>query len=516
MNSSPPARPIRWWPALSIVIVAAVAMAAVRGWSSAAFQTRNLLIFALGVIACVSLTIWWLAFSRAPWRLRLPVFALVLLVGGSFGVAFRLRGMTGDFLPIVEPRWAKEKAIERPRAEPTAALEKSGRPDFPQYLGAHRDGVINDGTVLAREWDKEPPQVLWRQPIGVGWSGFAIVGNRAVTIEQRGENETVTCLDVLTGKELWAHSDPVRFSSSIGSDGPRATPTIADGRVFTLGGTGVLNCLALETGRPLWQRKLAEDAPKGLPDWGYAGSPLVLDGKVIVSAGLTQEKSLFAYHVADGKIAWSHGSQPASYSSPALATLAGAPQILIFNTGAIAAHDPQTGEVLWEYPWGNRQPQVAQPVLVGPDRVIFSSGYGVGSELLEIKRDPAGKLSAQRVWKAIAFRAKMSSFVHRDGYLYGLDDGILACVDARDGTRKWKEGRYGHGQILLVDDLLLVTAESGEIFLLAPTPDAPHELTHWRVFNSKSWNPPALSGDLLLLRTDQEAACLRLPLARKP
>ena len=516
MNSLPDRRTIRWWPAVTIFIVAAAAMSGVHGWSSAHFQTRNLLVFVLGALASVCLTIWWIAFSRARWPLRLSVFALVLLSAGAFGAAFRLRGMTGDFLPIFEPRWRHEAIVARPRAESTAALEKSGRPDFPQYLGVHRNCIIDDGTLLARDWEKEPPQILWRQPIGIGWSGFAIVGNRAVTMEQRGENETVTCLDVLTGRELWTHADPVRFTSSFGSDGPRATPTIADGRVFTLGGNGVVNCLALDTGKLLWQRRLSEDAPTGLPEYGYAGSPLVLDGKVIVSAGQSHEKSLFAYRVADGKIAWSGGSEPAGYSSPALATLAGVPQILMFNMVAITAHHPDTGEVLWEYPWGLHLPQVAQPVPVGADRVLFSSGYGVGTELLEIKRDAAGKLSAQRVWKALTFRAKMSSFVHRDGFIYGLDDGMLACVDARDSTRKWKEGRYGHGQLLLVGDLLLLTAESGEIFLLAPAPDGPHELAHFRVFHSKTWNPPALSGDLLLVRTDQEAACLRLPLARKP
>ncbi len=124
--------------------------------------------------------------------------------------------------------------------------------------------------------------------------------------------------------------------------------------------------------------------------------------------------------------------------------------------------------------------------------------------------------SRNRVWKTLKFRVKMSSFIHRDGYFYGLNDGILACIDARDGSPKWKEGRYGHGQILLIGDLLLVTAENGEIILLAPTPEAPNELTRFHVFSGKTWNPSALSGDLLLMRTDQEAACLRLPLARQP
>ncbi|MGB8167520.1 MAG: PQQ-binding-like beta-propeller repeat protein [Chthoniobacteraceae bacterium] len=477
---------------------------------------RNIVIFGLGCIGFILLAAWWMLFSRVSWRLRFVVVAAVLVTSGMLTAAIRFRGVTGDFIPILEPRWVSETVAPPPRAESAADLDKSGRADFPQYLGPNRDCVIKDGPVLARDWVKEPPQVLWRQPIGIGWSGFAVVGNRAITLEQRGDQETVTCLDIRTGREIWAHADPVRFDSSFGGDGPRSTPTIAEGRVFTYGGTGLLTCLKLETGEKLWQRNLFEEARGGRPEWGYAGSPLVLDGKVIISAGKSHEKSLWAYQVNDGKVAWRNGSQPGSYSSAMVTTLAGTRQILMFNMIAITAHDAETGAVLWEYPWGIRQPHVAQPVPVGPNRVIFSSGYGVGSELLDIQRDAEGKFSATRIWKSLNFRAKMASFIQRDGFLYGLDDGILACIDSRDAARKWKEGRYGHGQILLVGDLLLVTAENGEIILLAPTPEAANELTRFRVFDHKTWNPPAISDDLLLMRTDKEAVCLRLPVAKRP
>ncbi|HYR57027.1 MAG TPA: PQQ-binding-like beta-propeller repeat protein [Chthoniobacteraceae bacterium] len=515
MNDLPMRRSIRWWPAVAILVAATAAIVVAHGWPSAQFQIRNIVIEAFGLIAVVLLAIWWIAFSRTPWRLRLAVFALALALGGSLAAAFRIRGVTGDFIPVIEPRWKRHAVSAAPTVTPSAALDHSGRPDFPQYLGPHRNAIIDESPALARDWEKNPPQILWRQPVGTGWSGFAIVGNRAVTMEQRGENETATCLDVLTGGTLWQHADAARFSSSLGGEGPRATPTIAEGRVFTYGGTGIVNCLALDTGAVIWRHNIADEAPKGRPEWGYAGSPLVLDGKVIVSAGQSHEKSLFALSVADGKVVWQNGSQPGEYSSPASMTLAGVPQIVMFNMLNITAHDAATGAVLWEYPWGIRQPQIAQPVPVGPNRVVFSSGYGVGAELLEITRDSEGKMTPQRVWKSMNLKAKISSFIHRDGYLYGLDDGILTCIDVRDGSRKWKAGRYGHGQLLLAGDVLLVTAESGEIFLLAPTPDAANELTHFRVFNGKTWNPPALSGDILLMRTDQEAACVRLPRLEK-
>ena len=386
MNDSSSTPPIRWWPAIVILGVGAAVAGIARLWSSLDFQIRNVVVLVVIAVALPMLTIWWLLFSRAPWRMRLTVFALVLALGGAFSAVYEWHGVTGNFVPIFEPRWRSRAAPTSPHAELRATSAESGRPDFPQYLGRERNGVISDGPALARDWQKEPPQVLWRQPIGTAWSGFAIVGNRTVTLEQRGEQETVTCLDVLTGKQLWTYGYAALFEGAYSGDGPRATPTIADGRVYTLGATGVVSCLRLDSGALVWQRDLYKDAGGGRPEWGYAGSPLVLDGKVIVSSGKARRRSLFAYSVADGSIVWRDGSQPGNYSSPCLLNLAGVPQIVMFNMINITAHDPKTGAVLWEYPWGRRQPQIAQPVPVGPNRVAFSSGYGVGTELLEIKK----------------------------------------------------------------------------------------------------------------------------------
>ena len=251
-----------------------------------------------------------------------------------------------------------------------------------------------------------------------------------------------------------------------------------------------------------------------MPEWGYAGSPLVLDGRVIVSAGGPGGKSLVAFRLADGERVWSAGDAAASYGAPFAATLAGRRQILAFNHRRITAHDATSGAVLWEHPFGRGFPHVAVPVVTGPDRVLFSAGYGIGTELLELKPAPGGQgLAAERVWHSLKLKAKFANPFMRDGHLYGLDDGILTCLDLSDGSTKWKEGRYGHGQTLLVGDLVLLTAESGELVLLRPTPAGSNELHRHRVFSSKTWNPPALAGDVLLMRNDLEAVALQLPLA---
>jgi outer membrane protein assembly factor BamB len=148
------------------------------------------------------------------------------------------------------------------------------------------------------------------------------------------------------------------------------------------------------------------------------------------------------------------------------------------------------------------------------DRVLVSSGYGTGSELLQFKKDPPGGFSVSRVWKSIRLKSKFANPVFYEGHIYGLDDGIMVCLEAANGALKWKEGRYGHGQLILIADLLIVMAENGELILLAPQPNESSELGRLRVLKGKTWNPPALAGPYLLVRNDQEAACYQLPVAK--
>lgn len=520
-KTAPPARPpLRLWPAWLILALLAVALAVIRSLGHLPYQSRNLASMVAVLIGLALLWLWWLLLSRATWRWRLWICGGTALSLALAAGLFRIRGVSGDLIPILEPRWARPAAPPAPAASPpftnTAPTPATAsRPDFPQFLGPDRNCVIR-GVALDPDWAARPPQVLWRQPIGAAWSGFAIVGDRAVTQEQDGENETVTCYELLTGRRLWRQTDPAHYQTTLAGEGPRCTPTIVSNRVFTLGATGILNCLDLRDGRRLWTRQITADAGSSVPEWGFAGSPLVVAGRVIVSAGGRDGRSLLAYHAQTGELLWAAGSQAASYSSPVVHTLAGRAQVLMFNSRFITSHDPETGHVLWEYPWGAGHPNVAVPVAVGSSRVVFSSGYGVGAELLEITPGADGRLAARRVWKSIRLKAKFANFIARDGLLYGLDDGVLVCVAVGDGSLRWKEGRYGHGQMLLVGDLLLVTAENGELVLLRPTPEAPNELHRFRVFKEKTWNPPALAGDILLVRNDQEAACLRLALVGAP
>jgi outer membrane protein assembly factor BamB len=480
------------------------------------FQQRNLISLGIGAGSMALTFLWWVLLSRSRWRLRLGVVLGVALLGAAGVSLFRVVGVTGDLIPVLGYRWTSKPSSPEPvsaavsSAAASMAEKDRVRTPYPQFLGPHRDGVL-PGPKLAMNWETNPPRVLWRRPIGAGWAGFAVAGGMALTLEQHGDHEEVASYDAETGEPRWRYSYPARYATPIGGEGPRTTPTVVSNRVYTLGGTGLLHCLDLATGSNWWKVDIIAEAQASVLEWGMAGSPLVENGAVVVCAGGSSGKSVLAFDALSGAKLWAGGDSHTSYGSPRLATLAGVPQILVFNHRSIASHDPQTGAVLWEQPWGIGYPLVAMPVLVGTNRVLYSAGYNVGAELFEIEKSAAG-LKPRSVWRSNRLKAKFSNPVLKDGYVYGLDDGILACIDVRDGALKWKSGRYGHGQGLLVGARYLLMSEHGELVLLEPTPEGPGRVETFTLFSGKTWNPISLGGDHLYARTDSEAVCVQLPI----
>jgi outer membrane protein assembly factor BamB len=372
---------------------------------------------------------------------------------------------------------------------------------------------------------------VWRCKIGAGWSGFAVVGHFAITQEQRGENEMVVCYRVDTdnpeGEVVWTHVDRVRFApggfGALGFVGPRATPTIAGQRVLTQGATGIVNCLELRTGRRRWTHDTLWETGTSNITWGKSGSPLVVDGRVVISVGGVKEQSLVAYDIDTGEIAWSAGSRRSAYASPVLTDLAGERQILVVNEDFLTAHRADDGQVLWEHPWpGNSDSNAScsQPVPLAGDRVFLSKGYGIGATLLQVQRDTEGQFLVRPLWSPPVkpvMKTKMGNVLVRDGYVYGLDGVTLECLELETGKRQWKHRRrpaFGHGQILLVGDVILLLTEKGQVVLAEASPKRYRELASLRVFDEEqiTWNNPALSGSYLLVRNSVEVACYRLPL----
>lgn len=468
-------------------------------------------------------TLWvpWLAWMfYRPWRWTMRIGGLALLAAfvPLFPTLMKVMQLSGDAKPMFAWRsWTPDEALDVPKAsegdgEPTADLTATTPDDSPQFLGADRTGVIPHPKRLSRDWSSTPPKVLWKKPVGFGWSSFAVVGEYAVTQEQRGPQECVVCYRVADGSEAWIHADPSRFDSSMGGSGPRATPTIADGRVYVVGARGVFNCLDGGTGRPVWTVDLLKDNGGHMIEHGVCASPLVLGDRVVVCPTGGNAQPLATYDRQTGKKIWNGGRHPVSYGSPLAAEIGGRAQILLLNADGAEGVDQETGEFLWEYPFTTSYRQnCSQPVVVDGEagRVLLSAGYGVGSVLLEVRPD-SGKWSVKELWRNREMKTKFTSALLHGDHLFGLDDGILECIDARTGKRIKKGGRYQHGQVILAGDLLIVQAENGDVVLVEAGPEL-KELGKVSVISGKTWNYPALSGRRLLIRNDHEAACLELP-----
>lgn len=392
--------------------------------------------------------------------------------------------------------------VAAPADRPVAVSAAAPAP-WPRYRGPAMDGRY-PGRILT-VWPADGPPLLYKQPIGGGYSSFTVGGGLAYTLEQRGKEELVAAYEPRTGREVWTDRWSARFSEGMGGDGPRSTPAYEAGRVFALGAAGELRALDARTGGLLWRTNILEDAGVSNLQWGMASSPLPVDGLVVALPG-GRGASVVAYDQASGEEAWRALDDRAAYTAPMAVELAGERQLLVVTAERALGlgHDGQGP--LWEYPWTTEYDvNAAQPLLVTENRFFLSAGYGHGAALVEIVRTGKG-LEAREVWSNTQMKNKLSSSVLFEGYLYGLDEGILACVDAATGERRWKRGRYGHGQLLLADGHLIVLSERGDLALVRANPERHEELALVSALRGKTWNNPALVDGVLLVRNTTEMA----------
>ena len=492
---------------------------------------ETILLLATGSAAALAAAIWVAALSGWSWPVKGAVLggaAAALLLAGvllrpTVDGAMKINGFAWRFGETPEDRVAAFAAANAPApAAPAGDLPPltAGPGDWPGLLGRDRDGRVPDAAIRT-DWQERTPRTLWRHPVGPGWGGFSVVGDRCFTLEQRGEEETVACYDAATGDPLWTHAVPARFVriDLQGRDGPASTPTFHDGRVFSMGATGVVTCLDARTGSPVWKRELIAD-PAANITWGLSCSPLVVDGVVVVLPGVAAGagSAAMGLDAETGETVWQSGDSPASYCSPVAATIGGKRQFLAFEATGLRGLSP-AGETRWEIPWTN-QPQVnaALPIAVG-DRVFLSSGYGTGAALYDVGRDVGGE--PREEWVNRRFKLKFNDAVLHEGHLYGLSEGILSCVDVATGDQIWKAGRYGYGQCLLLgtatgDPVLLVTAEDGDLALVNPSPDGFEEVARYSdaaggtLLSGTCWNHPAYAHGRLYWRNGAEAVCVRL------
>jgi outer membrane protein assembly factor BamB len=305
----------------------------------------------------------------------------------------------------------------------------------------------------------------------------------------------------------------------MGGVGPRATPTLSGGLLYAQGATGLLQCLDPLTGAVKWERDLMKEAnrPKA-PIWGYASSPLIVGDQVIsyssAEEGSKEPGLLLAFDSATGKPRWTAPAGNSSYSSPQLAKLAGRDVVLFWGKTGLTAVDAHSGKPAWNYDWLFEGYRVVQPLLLSETSILLGTGMGVGTRRVEVVADK-GDVKFEDRWTSHDMKPDFNDYVAYNGYLYGLDHNILCCVDLATGTKKWKNGRYGNGQILLLPDAgqLIVLSESGELALIRANPDKFDEVARHKVLEGKTWNHPVLIGNRIFIRNAEEIACFELPLA---
>jgi outer membrane protein assembly factor BamB len=474
--------------------------------------------------------------DRLVARHRLAAMTAAILIACVPWTAIRLAGITGNGVATFEWRWqptAEERllahaAVEPPPAPapvpdvnvepaPTAAntpeRETAGSAGAPSiawsgFRGSRRDGVIA-GVRLETDWTASPPVALWRRPIGPGWSSFAVLGDVLYTQEQRGDEEIVSAYRLGTGEPVWMHRDPARFYETNGGAGPRSTPAVSNGRIYSLGATGILNALDAVNGGVVWSRNAAAAASVAVPIWGFSGSPLVVDDLVIVSIAGT----LAAFDLATGAPRWQGGGGD-GYSSPHLVTIGGVTQILFMSATGTTSVAPADGKPLWTHAWPSGAP-IVQPAITPEGDVLLADGGLSGLRRIAVAHGSDGWNVAER-WTSNRLKPHFNDFVVHAGYGYGFDGAILACINLQDGARVWKGGRYGQGQLVLLpdQDLLLVLSEEGELVLVQASPEQFKEIARAPGINGKTWNHPVLVGDILLVRNGEEMAAFRLTLAR--
>jgi outer membrane protein assembly factor BamB len=555
------------WPGIVAVLLQWIGwfvVPAVLPWSQAPFI--GLLV---GVLGGLAILLWWLLFSRAPWVERIgapllivgaliltkrvvhpsiaggamgmllyvyavPVFGLALvawavvtrrfstaarrlaliatiLLGCSVFMVLRTGGLTAEFDNDFHWRWSKTPeqkllalANDESPAPSSVPAPTSTETGWSGFRGPQRDSIVH-GAKIKTDWTASPPVQMWRRPVGPAWSSFAVYNGRLYTQEQRGEEEIVGCYDLNTGKPVWKHSDAARFYESNGGPGPRATPTLNNGRVYSQGATGIVNVLDATTGAVVWTRNAVSDTGAKVPGWGIAGSPLVVNDLVIVAAS----GSLVAYDLTNGNPRWLFPSGGVGYSSPQLVTINGVQQVVLLNSNGAISVSLADGKLLWEHKWEGVP--IVQPGVAPNGDLLLSVSESSGLRRLAVTQASSG-WTVQERWTSEDIYPWFNDFVVHKGYAFGFNGSSLVCVNLEDGKLKWKGKRYGYGQLILLpdEDVLLIVSEQGEIALAKAVADQFTELAHFPALEGKTWNHPVLVGNVLLVRNDHEMAAFRL------
>ncbi|HKI03838.1 MAG TPA: PQQ-binding-like beta-propeller repeat protein [Thermoanaerobaculia bacterium] len=378
--------------------------------------------------------------------------------------------------------------------------------DWPQFRGPNRDGISPETAVL-KSWPASGPKVLWKVPLGEGYSQVVSAKGRLFTLAGQGGDEVAAALDAATGKQVWRVRIDRKYESGQGN-GPRSTPTVDGDLVYVLSASGKLAALRTANGQVAWQHDLRGEYGANPPGWGVSTSPLVEGNLLVVNVGGTGNKSIVAFDKTSGKPVWTSQNDGAGYSAPIAITVRGVRQIIVFTADAIVSVSPKDGKLFWRSPWKtDYDVNAATPVFFPPDKLFVSSGYGTGSTLFQIRAGDGGA-SAVEVWKSRGMKNQFSSSVLHNGILYGFDDGTLKAMEAGTGKERWKQRGFGHGSLILAGGHLIVLSDRGKLALLPATPEEYRELGSAQVLDGKCWTSPSLADGRLYVRNEEQLIAL--------
>lgn len=408
--------------------------------------------------------------------------------------------------------------------------------DWPRWRGPRADGSWR-APSLPEKWPDGGPKKLWRQPIGGGYAGVSVVGNRVVTMDRQtepAEVERVVSLDADTGGELWSHTYPVEYGKLDYGNGPRAAPTIHDGRVYTLGALGHVCCIDLAAGKLLWSVDTVKEHRAAIPTWGLAASPVIDGDRVIVHVGAKPDGCLLALDRRDGRVVWRGGDDPAGYCTPILIEHAGRRQLICWTPAHIVGHDPADGAVLWKIPYKvTYGVSIATPIF--REGLVFVAGYWEGSKAIRLGDGPR---DATLAWEDTRdLRGLMSQPLYDGGLVYLLDKGKgLTCFELASGKKLWDDGhrmtpRGRNPQASLVwlntDDAAerdraaasddenrpgrraIILNSDGDLILARLGREGFHETARANVIG-KTWAHPAYAGNRCYARSDTEIVAVEL------
>ena len=377
-----------------------------------------------------------------------------------------------------------------------------------QFRGPERNGHIPLQSVSI-DWTN-PPKTRWSTPCGLGHSSIITSGKLAITMEQDQDQEILIARSFDDGVEVWRLAEKTKWHDMLSGTGPRSTPTLHNGKIYALFSNGQLSCVDASTGKAKWKIQVIPN-DYDFPEWGLSISPLIWNDMIVLSLG-GESAAVVAYSIDSGEQVWqSEVSGKGVYLSPEVLRLLNEDHLLVSVVGKIVSLDPKNGKTLWEKPWKifMNNAQIVQPIAVSNDSFVLAAGYGKGAECFTIARDKESKeYRIQSSWKSKDLKAKFSNPILKDGYLYGLSENLLVCLEAKTGKLMWRGKKYSYGRILLVDQKLLILGHSGMLSVIDATPEEFREISSRQLLSdARCWNGPAFVNGYLLARNGEQIAC---------